>query len=602
MVHRVAVLDRDSCVSKKCALECITFCPVNKTGSDCIVLGEDAKAIISETLCTGCGICINKCPFEAITILNLAEELAEDKIHQYGVNTFRLYRLPIPRAGGVTGLVGANGVGKTTALNILSGNLRPNLGRYDDPPDWDEIIDVFQGTELKTHLQSLASGTFRVSVKPQAVYLIQKAWRGKGRGLLRKFDERGVGRDLVEDLNLGASIDKSVQDLSGGELQRLAVAVAAAKDADLYLFDEPSSFNDVYQRMAVSRAIRRLADDGRRVMVVEHDLTFLDYLSDFIHILYGERGVYGIVSGLQPARTGINLLLNGYLPSENVRFRDTPVVFDLLAPIQDALAEQFVTGYETLTMRYPGFRLTVEPGELRLGEVIGILGANALGKTSFMKMITGVEKPEAGAVAGSLKISHKPQYLSAEYEGTVRTLLKDASDGRSESGAYESQILRPLGVHKLYEKAVSTLSGGELQKVAIATCLSREADIYALDEPSAFLDIEDRIVLAKALQRFVRAQGRSAFLVDHDIQLIDIVSDRLIIFSGQPSVEGRASPPLPKAEGMNRFLRNLSITYRRDIDSGRPRVNKPDSKLDRQQKGAGEYYYVTPLPPEVPSR
>src|SRR3990172_2059581 len=182
MVHRVAVLDRDSCVSKKCALECITFCPVNKTGSDCIVVGEDAKAIISETLCTGCGICIKKCPFEAITILNLAEELAEDKIHQYGVNTFRLYRLPIPRAGGVTGLVGANGVGKTTALNILSGNLRPNLGRYDDPPDWDEIIDVFQGTELKTHLQSLASGTFRVSVKPQAVYLIQKAWRGKGRG------------------------------------------------------------------------------------------------------------------------------------------------------------------------------------------------------------------------------------------------------------------------------------------------------------------------------------------------------------------------------------------------------------------------------------
>ena len=122
---------KTDCHSRKCNLECISFCPVNKTGSDCIVLGEEAKAVISEELCTGCGICVKKCPFEAITILNLATELGKEKVHQYGINTYRLYKLPVPKRNSVVGLVGRNGVGKSTALNILAGSLKPNLGKYD---------------------------------------------------------------------------------------------------------------------------------------------------------------------------------------------------------------------------------------------------------------------------------------------------------------------------------------------------------------------------------------------------------------------------------------------------------------------------------------
>ncbi|MBI4258225.1 MAG: ribosome biogenesis/translation initiation ATPase RLI [Thaumarchaeota archaeon] len=593
MVHRVAVLDKDSCVSRKCGLECIKFCPVNKTGSDCIILGEDAKAVISEELCTGCGICIKKCPFEAITIVNLAEELIGDKIHQYGVNTFRLYRLPVPRTGGVIGLVGRNGVGKSTTLNILSGNLKPNLGKYERTPEWDEIIESFQGTELKQHFQKIALREMKISVKPQQVHLIQKAWSGDGLSLIKKFDEKGVAKELVKELNLDTCINKPVTDLSGGELQRLAVAVTASKDAELYLFDEPSSYNDVYQRLAVSKTIRGLAEAGKKVIVVEHDLTFLDYLSDYLYLLYGESGAYGILSVLQTARTGINILLDGYLPSENVRFRDSPVVFDTAAPVEEQLLEEHVIQYNEFSKNYPGFNLGVEAGGLRKGEVIGILGANALGKTTFMKIIAGVEKPDTGNVETPLTISYKPQYLSADFEGTVRELLSKVSGGRFESSAYESQIIRPLAVHKLYDKSIRELSGGELQKVAISASLSRNADIYALDEPSAFIDIEDRILLAKALQRFVRAQGRSAFIVDHDVQLVDIVSDRLIIFSGRPGVEGHTTPPLNKLDGMNRFLRELGITYRRDVDSGRPRVNKPGSKLDRHQKVVEQFYYMS---------
>ncbi len=593
MTNRIAVLNRENCVSKKCGLECINFCPVNKMGSKCIVLSEDKKAVIDEELCAGCGICIKKCPFKAINIVNLAEELKKDKIHQYGKNGFRLYRLPILKKGTVVGLVGRNGIGKTTALNILSGSLTPNLGDIDSEPSWEKIIDYYHGKELKDHFVRILSGDIRISTKPQAVYLIPKFWEGTAKALLKKVDERGVGDELFEKLSLEESVDRDVRELSGGELQRLAVAIAASKDADTYFFDEPSSYNDVFQRMAVSNVIQSIADIGRSVLLVEHDLTFLDYLSDYVHIFYGEAGVYGVVSTVQPSRTGVNLLLDGYLPTENVRFREKPVTFEIYSPIEDEASRVKLADYTSLRKNFSNFNLKVEAGAFNEGEVIGVLGGNALGKTTFMKMIAGIEKPNEGQISTEARISYKPQYLSPDYDGTVEMLFDETSGGAYDEGAIQSTLISPLRVNGLYEKMVKDLSGGELQKVAVVTCFLRDAEIFALDEPSAFIDIEDRIVLARALNRYIKSQGKSALIVDHDIQLVDIVSDSLMIFRGQPSLKGIASKPMCKEEGMNIFLHDLGVTYRRDIDTGRPRVNKPGSKLDRKQKDSKTYYYLS---------
>lgn len=595
MSHRIAVLERDSCHSRKCNLECITFCPVNKTGSDCIVLGQDAKAVISEELCTGCAICVKKCPFEAISIINVASELGQEKVHQYGVNTFRLYKIPIPKRNSVVGLVGKNGVGKSTALNVLSGSLKPNMGRYDNPPEWPDIIEHFQGTELQSHFEAISEGKLRVSIKPQAVYLVPKVWKGTVRELLKT--QASGSRDLAEmseALTLTESLDRNVSELSGGELQRTAVAAAALKDADLYLFDEPSSYNDVFQRMRVSQVISELAKKAS-VVLVEHDLSFLDYLSDYIHILYGESGVYGIVSSIQSARTGINELLEGFLQVENIRFRDQPVRFDIYSPLEDVTETPTICRYTEITKNFPNFKMQVDPAEIRLGEVIGILGANALGKTTFLKILSGLETPTSGTVDVSVKVAYKPQYLSAESETDVISYFRGINKN-VDTGLIQSQLITPLNLSKLFEKSLKTLSGGELQKVAIVGTLLQDAMIYAFDEPSAFIDVEDRIVLAKAIQRFVRSMGKTALVIDHDIQLVDIVSDTLMIFSGEPGKEGHAGKPMGKAEGMNAFLRQLGITYRRDITTGRPRVNKPESKLDRTQKEQGKYYYVGKVP------
>jgi len=592
MTHRVAVLDKELCQPKKCGLECIKYCPVNKSGADCIVLNEETKkAQIDEDICNGCGICVKVCPFDAITIVNLASELSTDKVHQYGINSFRLYKLPTPKKGEVVGLLGRNGMGKSTVVNILSGSLKPNLGNFSEPPEWDDILKFYKGTELKSHFEEIKNDNIRASIKPQQVHNVVNVFDGTGKELLEKYDERGVAGEMIQKLGLDNSIGQNLNELSGGELQRLAVAVSASKDADFYFFDEPSSYNDVFQRASVAKVIHSLAELGKSVMVVEHDLTLLDYLSDYIEVLYGVPAAYGIVSNVLSTKVGINAFLDGYLASENVRFRDKKFTFDASTATDEIQQGDIIVSYPKLEKKYSAFSVSIEPGEIRKGDLLGVMGANALGKTTLMKMIAGVEKPDSGSIDKKIKISYKPQYLTNDVDMEVITMLDKANDGSIEDSTEEEQIIEPLKIKKLYNKAMKNLSGGELQKVAVAICLLQKADLYALDEPSAFLDVEDRIAVGKFLQKFCRSFGKSAIVIDHDLQLMDLVSDSMVIFEGVSSVKGYATSPLPKIDAMNRFLKSLDITFRRDEKSRRPRVNKDGSRLDKDQKSNQNYYY-----------
>jgi ATP-binding cassette subfamily E protein 1 len=593
MTHRVAVLDKDLCQPQKCGLECIKYCPVNKSGAECVTINEESKkAQIDEDICNGCGICVKVCPFDAITIVNLASELATDKIHQYGTNSFRLYKLPTPRKGEVVGLLGRNGMGKSTVVNILSGKLKPNLGRYENPPEWDEIFKHYSGTELKQHFQKIEQNQIRASIKPQQIHHLAEAFDGTGNELLDKYDERGVTRELVRELGLQNSMEQSLKELSGGELQRIAVAAAASKDTEFYFFDEPSSYNDVFQRIGVARVIQGLAKIGKSVMIVEHDLTLLDFLSDYIEVLYGEPTAYGIVSNILSTKIGINVFLDGYLPNENVRFRDKKFSMDVSSSSTDIFQEgNDIVNYPRLEKNFDSFSLVIEPGRVRKGEVLGIMGANALGKTTMMKMIAGVQKPDVGSIDKKIKIAYKPQYLQNDIDMEVIAILEKASGGPIEGSQEEEQILDPLKIRKLYNKSIKNLSGGELQKIAVASCLIQKVDLYALDEPSAFLDVEDRIAVAKFLQKFVRSYGKSAIVIDHDLQLMDLVSDSMIIFEGESGKAGVATTPMSKHEAMNRFLKSLDMSFRRDEKSLRPRVNKIESRLDKDQKSSGNFYY-----------
>jgi ATP-binding cassette subfamily E protein 1 len=438
----------------------------------------------------------------------------------------------------------------------------------------------------------MGEGKLKVSHKPQYVDRIPKIVSGKVGDILEKVNERENVDKVATQLELKQLFDRPLDVLSGGELQRVAVAAAICREADVYLFDEPSSYLDVKQRLEVAKVIRSLKSDQKIVVIAEHDLAIIDYLSDQICIFYGEPGVYGVVSNVHGVRTGINIYLQGYIPDENVRFRKEAIIFHEKPPATGTVAGETLLKWEQIQKTYRGFKLTAHPGEIKRGQVVGILGANGIGKTTFVKILAGIEKADDGKEFGELKVSYKPQYISAEYEGTVQNLLTSVAKENFQSGWYRTEILQPLKINLLLDRDVNELSGGELQKVAIAACLSRTADLYLLDEPSAYLDVEERLNMARAIRRVVENHNVTAFVVEHDVVTQDFISDRLMVFTGIPGREGKANLPTSLRKGMNLFLKEMHVTFRRDPATKRPRVNKEDSKLDKFQKEAGEYYYV----------
>ncbi|MFP3950035.1 MAG: ribosome biogenesis/translation initiation ATPase RLI [Candidatus Micrarchaeia archaeon] len=581
MCPRLAILDRDLCIRKKCGYQCKKVCPVNRMGEECIKVEEDSGfPVINEFLCIGCGLCVKKCPVDAIKIINVASETG-DPVYQYGINSFRLYNLPIPTEG-LCGIVGKNGIGKTTALNILSKKIKPNFGEYDKEFTEKEILERLPISERR-YFESESENVLEVSYKPQMVDRLRSAFRGTVEELLKKMDERDAYGSAVEKFSLSNILERRIPHLSGGELQRVSIAAAYLKDADIYYLDEPCNYLDIEERLRTSIILRDFAE-GRKMVAVEHDLAILDYMSDYVYIFYGEENAYGVCSGVKSTRAGINEYLSGFLKDENIRFRGREIRFSKYSERETSTTVRFT--YPEMRKSFKGFDFSSDEGDIRESEIVGIVGKNALGKSLFVKLLAGVEKPDEGE-ARELRVSYKPQYIKPQKGTTVFQLFI----GSSINKRVAEDAKRELGLQGIMEKDLDQLSGGELQRVAIARALSQKADIYLFDEPTAFLDVEQRLRFSDLLRHTISETGKCAFVVDHDVVFVDSIAHRMMVFEGESSVQGHASPPLHKEEGMNRFLKLAGITMRRDMDSNRPRINKPGSVLDREQREKNEYYY-----------
>lgn len=615
---RIAVINQDKCRPDKCGQICYKYCPSVRAGKETITFDPPSnKAVIHESLCSGIAICVKKCPYHCITVVNLPEDFDKEVTHRYSINGFKLHRLPMPKIGQVIGLVGQNGSGKSTTLNILQGNLKPNLGRFDNPPDWDEIIENYRGTEVQTYFQKLADKELKTILKPQNVDKIPRVVKGNVANLIKKVDEKGIQDEVKEIFSLSKVWERDISKLSGGELQRMAIAASIVQEADVYLLDEPTSYLDVKERVKISQYINEMKSPKQTLIVVEHDLAMLDYLSDQIHMYYGEAGAYGIVSHPYSVREGINIFLDGYIPSENMRFRPEPIIFKKTSFEDKYTSHRIAIKYGDMTKDFDTFSLSAKGGELYKGEVVGIIGPNGIGKTTFVKMLAGelepttISEPLELLVKTSTKeedksemllgigdehrkkltVSYKPQYLYTESEKTVEEYMCEINPVMLTSGWHKSEIVNPLKFTKLLDSQLCELSGGELQKVSIAACLGNSrANLFLLDEPSAYISSEDRVNVAKVIKRVVSHYEMPALIVEHDVMMLNFASDRLIVFDGKPGEIGKSSRIGSLQVGMNDFLRRMDITFRQDPRTLRPRVNKKDSQLDKKQKAEGKYF------------
>ncbi|KAF2577369.1 hypothetical protein F2Q68_00002929 [Brassica cretica] len=595
---RIAIVNSDRCKPKKYRQECKKSCLVVQTGKLCIEVTPASKtAFLSEELCIGCGICVKKCPFEAIQIINLPKDLEKDTIHRYNSNGFKLHRLPVPRPGQVLGLVGTNGIGKSTALQVLAGKIKPNFGRYNNPPDWHEILAHFRGSELQSYFIRLVEEKLKTAMKPQHVDAIKKVAKGTLGTVLEKLDERGMMAEICDAMDLNHLLDREATQVSGGELQRFAIAAVCLKKADIYVFDEPSNFLDVRQRLKAAEVIRSLLRHDNYVIVVEHDLSVLDYLSDFVCCLYGKLTAYGVVTLPFSVREGINVFLAGFVPTENLRFRDESLTFKVSDTPQESDGEVKSYArykYPNMSKKLGDFKLDVMEGEFTDSQIIVMLGENGTGKTTFIRMLAGAFPCEEGVESDmpEFNVSYKPQGNDSKRECTVRQLLHDRIRDAYTHPRFMSDVMKPLQIEELLDQAVNKLSGGERQRVAITLCLGKPADIYLLDEPSAHLDSEQRITASKVIKRFILHAKKTAFVVEHDFMMATYLADKVIVYEGQPGVKCTANSPQSLASGMNLFLSHLNITFRRDPTNFRPRINKLESTKDREQKLAGSYYFL----------
>jgi ATP-binding cassette, sub-family E, member 1 len=568
---KLAIIHKDKCKPTICGHECKKYCPVEKKEQDsCVIIGE--KAVIDENTCVGCAICVKRCPFGAIDIINLPSVEEKDMVHRYGENGFALYGLPVPKEGFVLGLLGRNGIGKSTAVKLLAGTEKINLGSNANEED---IKKFFKGNEILRYFEGLDEKV--VSYKPQN--LSQLAIDISVMDLLKKRGSKEDIEKLAERLGVFHVLKNKMDKLSGGELQRVAILAASLGNASVYFFDEPLAFLDIGERLRVSDFLKEISKD-KTLIIVEHDLLILDYLTDFLNIFFGGQGSFGVVSGIKTSKEGVNAYLHGFLKEENIRIRDKTLSFNFTK--NAAISGNKIGKWPAFDLKFPsGFELKVGEGEIRKNHVIGILGKNGTGKTSFVRALAGEIETSSGKIDLDLDVSYKAQYLFTDSEEVVRDVcFKEKINKRMRS---------MFNVGVLESKKICELSGGELQRFSIARCLAKDADIYLIDEPSAYLDVEERISVAKAIKDVMVEKEKTAFVVDHDLLLVSYLADSIINFSGVTGKSGSASEIKDFKKGVSCLLEELDVTLRRDAESGRPRINKKDSVLDREQKASGQW-------------
>ncbi|MFH1200605.1 MAG: ATP-binding cassette domain-containing protein, partial [Candidatus Micrarchaeota archaeon] len=558
---RIAVVDERLCFPLKCNLECVRGCPINRVGKDCLYVYDKVRgkpksdgtaqapvhvtkreytkeerqnglAEVDPVLCTGCGICPKVCPFHAITIINIAEAKPEDLVFSYGFNSFGLYRLALPKTG-LIAIVGENGCGKSTNVKLLAGILEP------------------QRKPSKEIEEYFAAGRGSFVVKPQELS-VPKETKTVGR-LLEGIDEAGRLAGLAKLFDLEALLERKLEQLSGGELQRVVIAAALARERETYFLDEPFSFLDYAYRIRLTEYLKENFME-KRVLLVDHDLSLLSYAASQAYILYGRESAYGIVSQVYATDRAINMFLEGFIAPENVKFRQNAISYKAYAE-----GEQKQPLYEIpeMEVRRGTFKANNESAfSLMAGEIVGVAGPNGIGKSAIC---TEIFEKSAG------KAAMKPQLIERQNKAVGESLAG--------GDLFSDAAVKAMGLRRLEFLKESDLSGGQLQRLKVFECLAQDKPLYILDEPTNMLDAAARITLSKVLRD--RATGQHAVLVvDHDLEFLYNTADRMVVMEGTPAVQGRIAGVFPKDEGIQMLMKQFGLSYRRDVDTKRLKLNK----------------------------
>ena len=468
------------------------------------------------------------------------------------------------RAGAVTSLIGPNGAGKSTALNMLSGFYRPTQGGFtlgSQPLAGKSSLQIARLGVARTYQTSQLFGS--LTVEDNVVLAMGRGRLGPllGQACLRAPQRRAQARALLAWCGYRGDPGLPAADLAHVDRRLVEIARALALDPDMLLLDEPAAGLSREDKEALAALLRRIADVGIGVLVVEHDMALVMGISD--HVVVLESGRH-LAEGT-PAQVQQNAAVRHAYLGESLEGGLSEI-----AQAPHAVPGPELLGVGALVAGY-GANPVLHAVQLnvRRGEVVAVLGANGAGKSTLMRALSGLHRP---VVSGGIHLDGE-DLVGLGAEEVVRRGMVLVPEGRQvfaelsvldniRLGAFlrpedrdarvESMLQRfPRLRERLHQRA-GLLSGGEQQMLAVARALMSQPRILLLDEPS--LGLAPKIIdeLFAALDQ-LRQEGMTLVVVDQMAALALALADKAYVMaSGQVVAQGTpadiaADPALAKA-------------------------------------------------------
>lgn len=419
-------------------------------------------------------------------------------------------------------LSGVSGEGKSTLLSIINGVIPfVNSGEFSGSVE----IDGKDVTKLKISERSKLIGTVLQNADEQIIYDLVNEEIAFGCENLNITSEEIDRR--IERFTMLMQIEKNAKTktLSGGQKQRLITASTLAMEQKIIILDEPLANLDTHTAHILLKALRNLANSGYAVLIVEHRLDVVkNYIDKVMRIenkqLFTSTDINDLNSGIKTIPHA-----DGSLPGE-VLIKGEKLFFA-------AGDRNIIDGLDI---------------EIRAGERIVLLGENGCGKTTLMRMLARLNKPNDGALSQTITKSKKANskwfskvgyvYQNPVYQLFMPTLLSEISfKAKSEETARE--MINAFGLSGLEQRHPQSLSEGQKRRASIAAVCASEPTVLFLDEPTVGQDYENLCKTVETVNKINKNLGTAIVTVTHDKRCAGALADRVLIMeNGKISRQG----------------------------------------------------------------